>query len=77
MQQASYLEGGLLLWILPLYLHVTKKSNDDDDVETVLMTGQNLSFYGKIWKITLIFLTYETEFVLCLAMLENSVLPMG
>ena len=31
MQQASYLEGGPLLWILPLYLHVNKKSSDDDD----------------------------------------------
>ena len=30
-QQASYLEGGPLLWILPLYLHVNKKSDDDDD----------------------------------------------
>ena len=25
LQQASYLEGGPLLWILPLYLHVNKK----------------------------------------------------
>ena len=31
-QQASYLEGGPLLWILPLYLHVNKKSDDDDDL---------------------------------------------
>ena len=31
MQQASYLEGGPLLWILPLYLHIYQKSNDDDD----------------------------------------------
>ena len=31
MQQASYLEGGPLLWIWPLYLHVTQKSDDDDD----------------------------------------------
>ena len=31
MQQASYLEGGPLLWILPLYLHVNKKSDDDED----------------------------------------------
>ena len=30
-QQASYQEGGPLLWILPLYLHVNKKSDDDDD----------------------------------------------
>ena len=31
MQQASYLEGGPLMWILPLYLHVNKKYDDDDD----------------------------------------------
>ena len=30
-QQASYLEGGPLMWMLPLYLHVDKKSDDDDD----------------------------------------------
>ena len=29
-QQASYLEGGLLMWMLPLYLHVYQKSDDDD-----------------------------------------------
>ena len=27
---ASYLEGGPLLWILSLDLHVNKKSDDDD-----------------------------------------------
>ena len=31
MQQASCLEGGPLLWIWPLYLHVNQKSDDDDD----------------------------------------------
>ena len=31
MQQASCLEGGPLLWIRPLYLHVNQKSDDDDD----------------------------------------------
>ena len=30
-QQASYLEGSPLMWMLPLYLHVNKKSDDDDD----------------------------------------------
>ena len=30
-QQASYLEGDPLMWILPLYLHVNQKSIDDDD----------------------------------------------
>ena len=30
-QQASYLEGGPLMWMLLLYLHVNKKSDDDDD----------------------------------------------
>ena len=31
MQQASYLEGGPLVWMLPLYLHVNQKSDYDDD----------------------------------------------
>ena len=31
MQQASYLEGGPLMWMLPLYLHVDQKSDDNDD----------------------------------------------
>ena len=36
-QQTSYLEGGPLMWMLPLYLHVNQKSdNDDDDDETVI-----------------------------------------
>ena len=30
LQQASYLEGGPLMWMLPLYLHVNQKSDDDD-----------------------------------------------
>ena len=30
-QQASYLEGGPLVWMLPLYLHVNQKSDYDDD----------------------------------------------
>ena len=37
-QQASYLEGGPLLWILPLYLHVNKKSEDDDDLKCQCIT---------------------------------------
>ena len=32
---ASYLEGGPLMWMLPLYLHVNQKSDyDDDDMTT-------------------------------------------
>ena len=31
MQQASKQEGGPLIWMLPLYLHINKKSDDDDD----------------------------------------------
>ena len=31
MQLACCLEGGPLLWIWPLYLHVNEKSDDDDD----------------------------------------------
>ena len=33
MQQASYLEEGPLMWMLPLYLHFNKKFSDDDDVD--------------------------------------------
>ena len=32
-QQASYLEGGPLMWMLPLYLHVKQKSDYDYDVQ--------------------------------------------
>ena len=35
-QQASCLEGGPLLWIWPLYLHVNQKSDDDDDDDVVI-----------------------------------------
>ena len=38
MQQASCLEGGPLLWIWPLYLHVNQKSDDDDDDDEKLMS---------------------------------------
>ena len=34
MQKASYLEGGPLMWMLPLYLHINQKSDDDDDDKT-------------------------------------------
>ena len=34
MQQASYLEGGPLVWMLALYLHVIQKSDYDDDYDT-------------------------------------------
>ena len=34
-QQASCLEGGPLLWIWPLYLHVNQKSDDDYDDDDV------------------------------------------
>ena len=33
MQQASYLEGGPLMWMLPLYLHVNQTSDNDDNDE--------------------------------------------
>ena len=50
-QQASCLEGGPLLWIWPLYLHVNQKSDDDDDrwscqAWNLIMT-QSLWVYNK------------------------------
>ena len=40
-QQASCLEGGPLLWIWPLYLHVNQKSDDDDDDDDTTMRGNH------------------------------------
>ena len=34
-QQASYLEGGPLMWMLPLYLHVNQTFDYDDDMTPV------------------------------------------
>ena len=34
---SQYLEGGPLLWILPLYLHINQKSDDDDDDDQLMM----------------------------------------
>ena len=38
MQQAGCLEGGPLLWIWPLYLHVNQKSDDDEDIRKPILT---------------------------------------
>ena len=45
-QQASYLEGGPLVWMLPLYLHVNQKSDYD-----MMMIWHLLSYHPetKIW----------------------------
>ena len=39
MQQASYCEGGPLMWMLPLYSHVNQKSDYDDDYEISIWSG--------------------------------------
>ena len=49
-QQASCLEGGPLLWILPLYLHINQKSNDNDD-PFLSETLQDHYFYGELQEI--------------------------
>ena len=36
---SKLLEGGPLLWIWPLYLHVNQKSDDDDDVRILDTTS--------------------------------------
>ena len=36
------MEGGPLLWIWPLYLHVNQKSDDDDDDDASLLNGTEL-----------------------------------
>ena len=50
MQQASYLEGGPLVWMLPLYLHVNQKSNYDDKWWSFISHFQN---FLNFWKLTL------------------------
>ena len=61
MQQASCLEGGSLLWILPLYLHVSQKSDDDDD------DNDDDDNCGSILGIPFFFMvTYSYNFVIAL-----------
>ena len=31
MQPVSYQEGGPLMWMMPLHMHVNQKSDDEDD----------------------------------------------
>ena len=66
MQQASYLEGGPLMWMLPLYLQVNKKSNvdvDDDSGNATIMkhslpeTPKEAEMRNKQWPKSA---TYET-----------------
>ena len=40
MQLASYLERGPLMWMMPLHLHVNRKSDYDDD--DVLLNKTNI-----------------------------------
>ena len=49
MQQASCLEGGPLLWIWPLYLHVNQKFDDDDDDVSI-----HIMVYGYTSKISVL-----------------------
>ena len=41
-QQASCLEAGPLMWIWPLYLHVNKKSDDDDSLTKLVHVVDHL-----------------------------------
>ena len=45
-QVANYLDGGPLMWMMPLQLHVNKK-HDDDDAKWML---QMVHFYSPVWK---------------------------
>ena len=44
LQQASYLEGGPLMWMLPLYLHINQKS-DYNDMENPVMIASITYMY--------------------------------
>ena len=43
-QQASYLEGGPLMWMLPLYLHVNQKSGPSCSKLTMSLLNDSLKF---------------------------------
>ena len=50
MQQVSYLEGGPLVWMLPLYLHVNQKSDyDDDNMIKVCFFLYNMVYYSIVF----------------------------
>ena len=46
MQQVSYLEGGPLMWMLPLYQNVNQKSDDDDDDDDEKETLEGLNYFA-------------------------------
>ena len=47
MQLASYLEGGPLMWMMPMHLHVNQKS--DNDMMTIAYTKIARLFYWTKW----------------------------
>ena len=60
-QQASYLEGGPLMWMLPLYLHVNQKFDYDiwyDDMLCLSLKWDNLRHLQKYFVISKIMMTY-------------------
>ena len=59
MQQASYLDGGPLLWILPLYLHVNQKSEDDDEYKSHPLNTVKILKFGTPQTIAIIVLKIE------------------
>ena len=49
-QQASYLEGGPLVWMLPLYLHINQKSDYDMMMMAILPLPLKTYFLWKMVK---------------------------
>ena len=50
MQQASYLERGPLMWMLPLYLHINRKSDYDyDDMKSAVLRSEITKFQMTNW----------------------------
>ena len=55
--RSAILEGGPILWILPLYLQVNQKSDDDDDDDVCLLMPRP----------SLIFREFEAPSIWCLS----------
>ena len=48
MQLARYLEGGPLMWMVPLHLHINQKSDYDDAGQQMILAGKELTYWVQI-----------------------------
>ena len=65
LQIASYLEGGPLMWMMPLHLHVNQKSDYDYMKLSVVSAQIQISeYFEKLFKFLRFYCLYYLYFVL-------------